>query len=315
MFEFLKGGVQPANMLVDSPLAMRITQVLTVIFVTVPLVGTAYAGFHLWSGLTDLKDLYLFIGFYLASALGVTIGFHRMLTHRSFETNGVVRFFFLVLGAWSIQGAAISWAALHAKHHVYSDTDDDPHSPVKSFWHGHLTWMMGPLRAEPEKYIKGQLMDPVTMFVSKTAFWWAVLGMLLPFFIGGYSGFLWGGLVRVFVLHHVTWAVNSVCHTWGSRPYQTGGQDRSTNNWIVGLLAMGEGWHNNHHAFPRAAYHGLKKRQIDVTGYIIRAMAALGLAKNITTVSDDLKNNRTNRPRTNPPPPIVAEELVGADRS
>ena len=311
MFEYLKGGVQPADTLANSPWAMRVTQILTVIYVTVPLVGTAYAFYHLWSGLTDLKDLYLFVGFYMASSLGVTIGFHRMLTHRAFETNPILRGFFLILGTWSIQGAAISWAALHAKHHVYSDAADDPHSPRKSFFHGHLTWMMGPLRAEPEKFVKGQLQDPVVMFVSRTAFWWALLGMLLPFFIGGYSGFLWGGLVRVFTLHHVTWAVNSVCHTFGSRPYDNG--DRSTNNWLIGLLAMGEGWHNNHHAFPRSAYHGLKKRQIDLTGYVIRAMGALGLAKNITAVSDELRDSRRkNGPGSSPPPARVAKELVGA---
>jgi stearoyl-CoA desaturase (delta-9 desaturase) len=310
MFEFLKGGVQPADTLVNSRLAMRTTQFLTVIFLLAPLAGTVYAVFHLWSGLTSLKDIYLFIGFYVATALGVTIGFHRMLTHKSFETNPILRGFFLILGAWAIQGAAISWAALHAKHHTYSDTDDDPHSPVKNFAHGHVTWMLGPLRAEPEKYVKSQLQDPVVMFVSRTAFFWAVLGMLLPFFIGGFSGFLWGGLVRVFVLHHVTWAVNSVCHTFGSRTYETAGSDHSTNNWLVGLLSMGEGWHNNHHAFPRSAYHGLKRRQVDVTGYIIRVLGMLGLAKNITTISPELRDSRAKKGPGGSPPSVT--EPVGA---
>ncbi len=121
------------------------------------------------------------------------------------------------------------------------------------------------------------------MFVGKTAFWWAVLGMALPFIIGGWTGFLWGTVVRMVVVHHVTWSVNSVTHRWGSRPYKTG-KDLSTNNVLVGILAMGEGWHNNHHAFPRSASHGLTRWQIDVTAYIIRLMGALHLVRDIYKV-------------------------------
>ena len=250
-----------------------------------PLAATLYAAVPAWAGLATWKDLALLASFYLATSLGVTVGFHRMLTHRSFETNPVLRAIFLILGTWSIQGAAISWAAIHNKHHVHSDTEKDPHSPIRSFFHAHVGWLLGTERAEPERFAKAQLSDPIVMFVSRTAFWWAVLGLLLPFLIGGWSGFLWGGLVRVFLVHHVTWSVNSICHTFGQRPFKhENDPDQSTNNVAVGLLAMGEGWHNNHHAFPRSAMHGLKWWQVDFSGYTIRMLGLMGLAKNIYRV-------------------------------
>jgi stearoyl-CoA desaturase (delta-9 desaturase) len=186
------------------------------------------------------------------------------------------------------------WAAIHSKHHVHSDTEQDPHSPTKSFFHSHMGWMLTPFRADPERYAKAAMQDPVVMFVSRTTFWWAVLGCLIPYFVAGWEGFLWGTLVRVFVVHHVTWSVNSICHTFGSRPYATG-RDLSTNNWIVGLLAMGEGWHNNHHAFPKSAFHGLHWKQFDLSGQVIRAMGTLRLAREICTIPRDVIEARKTR--------------------
>ncbi len=285
MFEHLKGRMTPASNAGRSKGAIRLNQALTLFVVVFPLVATLYAAVPQWAGLASWKDLALLGSFYLATSIGVTVGFHRMLTHNSFETNPIVRAIFLILGTWSIQGAAISWAAIHNKHHVHSDTPEDPHSPIRSFFHAHVGWLLGTERAEPERFAKGQLNDPVVMFVSRTAFWWAVLGMVLPFLIGGWSGFLWGSLVRVFLVHHVTWSVNSICHTFGQRPFKhEGDPDLSTNNVAVGLLAMGEGWHNNHHAFPRSAMHGLKWWQFDMSGYTIRVLGRLGLARNIIRV-------------------------------
>lgn len=283
MFEFLRGGISTAEEGKRSKLALRTQQAISLILVGVPLAATIYALVRLSSGWLTWKDLSLLVSFYLATGLGITVGFHRLVTHRSFETNPIVKSVLLIFGTWSVQGAAITWSAIHSKHHVYSDTDEDPHSPLKSFLHAHMGWFFTADRADPERFAKAQLKDPVIMFFSRTAFWWAVLGLALPYFIGGWSGFIWGGLVRIFLVHHVTWSVNSICHTIGRRPFRIG-KDRSTNNWLVGLLGMGEGWHNNHHAFPKSAFHGLSWKQIDLSGQLIRAMGWVRLAKDVYRV-------------------------------
>jgi stearoyl-CoA desaturase (delta-9 desaturase) len=213
---------------------------------------------------------------YFFTALGITIGYHRMLTHRSFETHPAVRFLFLVLGSMAIEGPALDWASIHIKHHANSDDDDDPHSPLHGFFHAHSGWFVSGFEAEPEVYGKWLLKDRMVMFASKTFFLWAALGFVIPYLLGGWTGVLWGGLVRVFLTHHVTWSVNSVCHTFGRRMFDT--NDMSRNHWLVGLLAFGEGWHNNHHAFPRSAFHGLRWWQFDLSAYIIRALEWIGLA-------------------------------------
>jgi len=262
----------------------------TAVLLAAPLAATvaAVALTFLRPGFFSWRDMAILGGFYVPAALGVTIGYHRMLAHRGFEAHPVVRGVLLVFGAWSIQGGPLSWAAVHLKHHSFSDKELDPHSPAaKSLFHAHMGWLFSAERPEPEAFARAQMADPVARFVGRTAFWWAVLGLALPFVFGGWSGFLWGGLVRVFLVHHVTWSVNSVCHRFGSRPFRTGA-DRSTNNLLVGLIALGEGWHNNHHAFPRSAFHGLRWKEIDVSGYAIRLMGILRLASNIYRVPGDV---------------------------
>lgn len=303
MLEFLRGQVKPTyDRHPDRELLF--IRISTLFLVIAPFVGVIWAIVHFWNNGIGVKDAGILAGFYIATAFGVTVGFHRMLTHRSFDANPVVKAILLIFGTWSIQGAAIGWAAIHAKHHTKSDGEGDPHSPYwnesgkagvwRGFFHAHMGWMLGGIRADPERYAKAQMQDPVIRFISKTAFWWAVLGMLLPFFIGGVSGFIWGGLVRVFLVHHVTWSVNSVCHIWGKRDFSTG-KDRSTNNWIVGLLSMGEGWHNNHHAFPRSAYHGLTWLQIDFSAWFIRGLRALRLVSNVYEVPKQVISARKSQ--------------------
>ena len=304
MFEQLWGKIAPASAKGRTPLAQRVNQFASALFVAAPLAGVIYALVNLPSDLPSAKDLALLGGFYAATALGITIGFHRMGTHMSFQAPWPVRALLLILGTMSIQGAALSWIAIHTKHHVKSDTPEDPHSPTQGFWHAHVGWIFGTLRAEPEQYAKGQMHDPVLMFVSRTALWWAVLGMVLPFLIGGYSGFLWGSLVRVFLVHHVTWSVNSVCHVIGTRPFKTG-KDLSTNNPVVGILAAGEGWHNNHHAFPRSAFHGLAWWQVDFSGYAIWTLQKLRLVRQVYRVSPEIIKARMKL--LNAPTPAPAE--------
>jgi stearoyl-CoA desaturase (delta-9 desaturase) len=251
------------------------------IAVVAPLLGTIYAIYLLWGGLVGWPDIAIMGGMYFLTAVGITVGYHRMLTHRSFETHPALRFIFLVLGSMAFEGPALTWASTHIKHHATTDTDEDPHSPLAGFFHAHVGWLFS-YEAEPEVYGKWLLKDPAVMFASKTFFLWAAIGFVIPYLLGGWTGVLWGGLVRVFLTHHVTWSVNSVCHTFGSRMFDT--NDMSRNHWLVGLLAFGEGWHNNHHAFPRSAFHGLRWWQVDLSSYIIWTLERLGLAWNVWRV-------------------------------
>ena len=268
-------------------------RVLTFALVVIPFVATIAAVILTIVGIEIVtwKDMALLGGFYAASSIGITIGYHRMLCHTSFEAHPILRAVLLIFGVGSLQGGPLSWAATHLKHHAHSDQEEDPHSPLKSLTHAHVGWLFDSEHADPNQYAKAQTKDPVVRFVSKTAFWWAMLGLAAPAVIGGWSGLLWGTLVRVFLVHHVTWSVNSICHRVGARPFRTGA-DLSTNNPLVGLLAMGEGWHNNHHAFPRSAFHGLRRREIDVAGYVIRLLGALRLVKNIYRVPPELVEAR-----------------------
>jgi stearoyl-CoA desaturase (delta-9 desaturase) len=236
-------------------------------------------------------DVALFFGMYIPISLGVTVGLHRMLTHRSFKPNPAVEAVFLILGSMAIQGAVLGWAADHLKHHALSDKEGDPHSPVAtaggSFWHSHLGWLFDRRHADPQVYCRHLMKDPVIRFVDRTFLLWVVIGLVIPFLIGGWQGFLWGGLVRVFFVHHVTWSVNSVCHTFGKKAYDT--TDRSRNQWTVGLMGLGEGWHNNHHAFPRSAIHGMDRFQFDFSGQVISALEKVGLVKEVYRVPTDLR--------------------------
>jgi stearoyl-CoA desaturase (delta-9 desaturase) len=260
----------------------RLVKIITLISVVAPLVGTIGAIWLLWQRLVTWRDLTILGGMYFFTALGITIGFHRLLTHRSFATRPAVRFFFLALGSMALQGPALDWASIHIKHHATTDTDDDPHSPVAGFFHAHIGWLFTGREAQPEKYGSWLLKDPLVMLVSKTFVVWTVIGFVIPYLLGGWTGVLWGSLVRIFLLNHVTWSVNSVCHTFGTRMFET--SDRSKNNWLVGLLAFGEGWHNNHHAFPRSAFHGLRWWQFDLSAWVIRLLEWSGLAWNVWRV-------------------------------
>lgn len=259
-----------------------------------PLVATIFAMRLLWERAVSWPDITLMLVMYVLVALGVTVGYHRMLTHRSFQPHPIVKFIFLVLGSMALEGAAIEWAATHTKHHAQADREGDPHSPVEGFFHAHLGWLFKDRMADPNVYCRHLLKDPIVMFVSRTFLLWVVLSLVIPFLIGGWTGLLWGGLVRIFLAHHVTWSVNSVCHTFGKREFET--NDQSRNEWVVGLLAMGEGWHNNHHAFPRSAFHGLHWWQFDLSGYIIWTLERVGLVHDVYRIPADLMARRKQRP-------------------
>jgi stearoyl-CoA desaturase (Delta-9 desaturase) len=259
--------------------------------VIVPLVATVLAIVLLWQRAVHWSDLVLLGTMYVLVAIGVTVGYHRMLTHRSFVPHPAVKVALLILGSMALEGDAIQWTATHTKHHALADQPGDPHSPLDGFFHAHLGWIFAETDADPRKYCRHLLQDRLVVFVSRTSLLWVVIALGVPFAVGGalggwagaLTGLLWGGLVRQFLTHHVTWSVNSVCHTFGKRAFET--KDASRNEWVVGLLGFGEGWHNNHHAFPRSAFHGLRWWQFDLAGYVIRMLERLGLASEVYRVS------------------------------
>ena len=276
-------------------------KVAVVVVVIVPLLATGLAIRLLWQRAVHWPDLALLAIMYFFVAIGVTVGYHRMLTHRSFVPHPAVKFLLLVFGSMAMEGDAIQWTATHLKHHALSDREGDPHSPVDGFFHAHLGWIFAETDADPQVYCRHLLKDRMVVFVSRTHLLWVVLAMAIPFTIGGLlggwagalTGLLWGGLVRQFLTHHVTWSVNSVCHTFGKRAFAT--NDRSRNEWIVGLLGFGEGWHNNHHAFPRSAFHGLRWWQFDLAGYVIRGLERLRLAHDVYRIPPALQAERASR--------------------
>lgn len=263
------------------PIVYKIAVLVAVI---VPLLATVLAICLLWEHAVHWSDLALLATMYTLVTFGVTVGYHRMLTHRSFTCHPAIKFLLLVLGSMALEGYAIEWAAGHVKHHALADREGDPHSPLDGFFHAHIGWIFayGQNNPDPKVYCRHLLSDPLVLFVSRTYVLWVALGLVIPFALGGWTGLLWGGLVRIFLVHHATFSVNSVCHTFGKREFAT--NDRSHNEWIVGLLSFGEGWHNNHHAFPRSAFHGLHWWQFDLSGYLIRALERLGLAHEVYRV-------------------------------
>ncbi len=271
------------------------TRLATLAAIIVPFLGLVAALVFLWGWGFHWIDLGLLLGMYLLTAVGITVGFHRLFTHHSFETNVVVKFVLAVCGSMAVQASLFAWVAQHRAHHQFSDQPDDPHSPhhsgrgvlgwLRGFWHAHIGWASDPDRPGLSRYVK-DLQRSAALRVASALFpLWVVCGLLLPAALGGLlagtwmgalRGLIWGGLVRIFLVHHVTWSVNSVCHLWGLRPYKS--HDQSRDNVVFGILALGEGWHNSHHAFPTSARHGLRWWQIDLSYWFIRALALFGLA-------------------------------------
>jgi stearoyl-CoA desaturase (Delta-9 desaturase) len=294
-------------------IAHHIYQTIVLLIVVVPLLATSLAVRLLWQRAVQWPDLALLAIMYTLVAIGVTVGYHRMLTHRSFTPHPAVKFILLVLGSMALEGDAITWTATHTKHHALADRPGDPHSPLDGFFHAHLGWVFAEPDADPKIYCRHLLRDRMVVFVSRTHLLWVALALAIPCAIGGalggwlgaLAGLLWGGLVRQFLTHHVTWSVNSICHTFGKRAFQT--NDASRNEWIVGLLAFGEGWHNNHHAFPRSAFHGLRWWQFDLAGYIIRLLERLGLAHDVYRVAPAVQAARRNRSTSAQVAPAVAD--------
>ncbi len=270
--------------------------------VIIPFAGLVVGIALLWGLAFNWVYLALLAVMYLLSVLGIGVGYHRYFTHRSFKTPRPIVAFLAIIGSMAAEGPVIQWAALHRRHHQFSDEPDDPHSPhthgagvwgaVRGLWHAHVGWLFVPRPRGLARYAEDLRRDPLVRWVSRLFLVWLLIGLALPALLGGLFtlswsgvllGFIWGGLVRIFLVHHVTWSVNSVCHIWGSRPFDS--HDESRNNLVFGVLAMGEGWHNNHHAFPTSARHGLRWWQLDVSYIVIWAMSKIGLASDVKVPS------------------------------
>jgi len=278
----------------------RTSQVVTLVAVVVPAVGVLSAMGLLWGVAFHWVDLALFLCLYLLCAFGTTIGFHRYFTHRGFETGPLLKATLAILGCMTMQGPVTQWVTDHRKHHALSDQEGDPHSPhvghgdgpwsvVKGFVHAHVGWMFTNLGMEEGRvYGRDLYEDRLVRAIDRAYLLWVGIGLAVPFAIGyavggtleaGLAGLVWGGLVRIFAYQHATFAVNSICHMFGRRDFRS--RDESRNNWVVAVLVLGEGWHNNHHAFPSSARHGLGRWQIDVSWLVITALQRLGLVWNV----------------------------------
>jgi stearoyl-CoA desaturase (Delta-9 desaturase) len=303
-----------------------------------PLLGMVAAIILLWNHAVETSDLIVFGVMYAIAGIGVSTGYHRLLAHRSFKTYRPMRILLTAAGAMAGQGPPLIWTAHHRHHHRLADKPGDPHSPylddkpgfltaVRGLWHAHLGWLFNrDLSAEPLRYCPDLVRDKDMRFISRYfirfVFGGIILAGMLGFILSGtwqglVTGALWGGLVRFFVTNHVTYSVNSVGHYFGRRRFDT--PDESRNVAWLALLSFGESWHNNHHAFPRSARHGLRWWELDVSALVIRCMEAVGLAWDVVRIDQERQEHRSEvlsrvgggrMVKSTPPPPLAERREV-----
>jgi stearoyl-CoA desaturase (Delta-9 desaturase) len=299
------GHVRP----VDMPFVDRLASAI------VTGVPPIMAGIGMWFGWTghllDWQGILILALFYVGVGTGVTVGFHRLLTHRSFKCHRFTKAAFAALGSAAAEGPVIDWVATHRKHHQFSDVEGDPHSPhvdhgsgwqgaIKGLMHAHIGWVFSDMEvADERRYAKDLLADPWIRFVDRTFLLWVLAGLAAAFGLGvalsgtvsgGLSALLWGGAARIFFVHHATFSINSLCHYFGRQDYDT--RDESRNLAWLAIPTWGEAWHNNHHAFPSSYRHGLRRWQIDPAARIIQAMEALGLAWDVVRVTPERRDRK-----------------------
>ena len=288
---------------------------ITGLVTALPMLALGAAAWIAWEGLLHPSDLVVLAIMYVLTGFGVTVGFHRLFTHRSFKTGPVVRATLGILGSAAIEGPVISWVADHRKHHAFADLPGDPHSPhvdhgvglrgaLRGLLHAHVGWLFRhDQRGARDRYAPDLVADPVMRFVHRMFPAWALGGLAVAFGLGvaiggsvdaGLTGLLWGGGVRLFLLHHVTYSINSICHVFGRRAFATA--DESRNVFWLSLLSFGESWHNNHHAFPTSARHGLRWWEIDTSDLVIRGLARCGLAWDVVSVSPERQRQKLQQP-------------------
>jgi stearoyl-CoA desaturase (delta-9 desaturase) len=298
--------------------AKRIHRAISIAVVGIPTIGLLVA--IVLTAFLQIRptacDLWLFGSLTVLTLIGLGAGFHRLFSHHAFRAVPALRVFLAVMGSMAAEGPLLLWVANHRRHHHYTDMLGDPHSPHfgmrrpleswRGWWHGHTGWLFAPRLPLIARYAPDLLKDSLVVAMSRTYLSWLALGLALPATIGTYvagghgalSGLLWGGLVRMFVVHHCTWATNSICHKFGTRPFVTKPGDRSTNNWLIAIITLGDGWHHNHHAFPSSAAHGLRWWEIDVNALLILGFARIGLAWDIKRPTAEQIESRRSHPGT-----------------
>jgi stearoyl-CoA desaturase (Delta-9 desaturase) len=286
-------------------------RIATGIVTAVPVLALGLVVWQVWGDFLRWSDVVVFMIMYMATGLGITVGFHRYFTHRSFKTSRPARAVLAVLGSAAIEGPVISWVADHRKHHTFADQEGDPHSPhvdhgvgwrgaFKGLLHAHVGWLfIHTQRGLRRRYARDLIDDPIVSFVDRKFVFWAVGGLLMAFALGwviggslyaGLTGLLWGGAVRMLVVHHVTFSINSLCHFFGRRRFET--DDESRNLLWLAPLSFGESWHNNHHAFPTSAEHGLRRWELDPSALLIRALEKVGLVWDVVRVDRERQERR-----------------------
>ena len=291
-------------------------KVVNLIGVSLPLAGLIAAIVLLWNRAIGPLELGLMVGLYVITCLGVTLGYHRMFTHRAFEASRAFRATVAIIGSMAVEGSVITWVADHRKHHAFADVEGDPHSPhlagpgfaggLKGLWHAHIGWLFETVgTADRQRFAPDLVKDRALRVIDRLFPLWITLSFLIPFGLGWLIGggltaaltaLLWGGLVRVFLLHHVTWSINSICHFFGRKRFEV--DDESRNVFWLAPLSMGEAWHHNHHAFPTSAFHGLRwwERMTDPTGLLISLFEKVGLVWNVVRVSPERQAAKALRP-------------------
>jgi stearoyl-CoA desaturase (Delta-9 desaturase) len=281
--------------------------------VVLPFAAFIAAIVLLWNSAVSATDLGILAVMYVVTGLGVTVGFHRLLTHRSFAVPKPLEYTFAILGSMAVQGPVMSWVADHRKHHAHADEEGDPHSPhvghgdgiggvLRGLWHAHTGWLFSTQgRASARQYAKDLYEDRGMRAINRRFPYLVLLSLLIPALagwaitgtlMGALTGYLWGGLVRIFLVHHITWSVNSVCHFLGTRRFET--EDHSTNVAWLSLPSFGESWHHNHHAFPRSASHGLRRWEalLDPSALLIKGLEKVGLARNVVRIAPERQAQR-----------------------
>lgn len=291
-------GVRRETVAPRSMAKARIEQLSLTAFIVIPFAAIVAAIPLGWGQWIAWRDVIVASVLYMVTGHGITVGFHRYFTHSGFKTSRPVRIALAVAGNMAIEGPVIRWVADHRRHHAFSDKDGDPHSPwrygpgpralTKGFWHAHIGWLFDLEQTDQQRYAPDLLADRDLVRVSRLFAPLAATSLFLPALIGYLWGgsltaalemFFWAGLVRVGVLHHVTWSTNSICHIVGKRPYKS--RDRSANVWPLAFVSMGESWHNLHHSEPTLARHGVKNWQVDTSAYLIKLAETLRLVRDV----------------------------------
>ena len=289
---------KPERAVSTSTSAGTLQRLSAMVLIVLPLVGLVWATAWAWDDGVSRVALAVALGMYLVTGHGLSVGFHRMLSHRSFRPNRVLKIALAIAGSMAAEGSVFTWVAQHRRHHAYADTKGDPHSPwrygsgfgpqLRGLWHAHVGWFFQANPSHRERWISDLLADADLQVISRTATIWTLLSLAIPTFLGwlltgtlagALAALLWAGGVRIFLLHHVTWAVNSIGHMFGNRPFHT--RDSSTNFAPLALLSFGDSWHNAHHAHPRLARHGIDRGQIDSSARLIRVFERLHCASDV----------------------------------